>query len=119
MIKVMWFLKRADHLTLEQFHKWWIKIHVPMIVEAHTPYLKKYVVNLRWPDDPLPGRPTGEMDWDGCAEQWFETQDDFNAVYGKGTDSITRADTLKNVSRHARMVMHEHSIELHAGSSVR
>jgi len=29
MIKIIWFLKRADNLTLEQFHKRWIEKHVP------------------------------------------------------------------------------------------
>src|SRR5690348_9402972 len=82
MIKVMWFLKRAEHLSLEEFHRWWIETHVPAIVAAQKPHLRKYVVDLRWAEDPLPGKPKDEMDWDGVAEQWFETEDDFKAVYG-------------------------------------
>ena len=112
MIKVMWFLKRADHLSLEEFHRWWMEVHAPAIVAAQRPYLRKYVIDLRWRDDPLPGKPKGEMDWDGVAEQWFESDEDFNAVYGWSTASATRADTLKHVSRHARMIVRENAIEI-------
>jgi len=111
MIKVIWFLKRADHLTLEMFHKWWIETHAPMIVEAQRSFLQKYVINLRWPDDLLPGKPAGEVDWDGYAEQWFATEADFNAVHGSPTPSVTRADTLKHTSRMARMIVREHTIQ--------
>ena len=112
MIKVMWFLKRAEHLSLEEFHRWWIETHVPAIVAAQKPHLRKYVVDLRWAEDPLPGKPKDEMDWDGVAEQWFETEDDFKAVYGWTTVSATRADTLRHVSRQARLVVRENSISL-------
>ena len=33
MIKVMWFVKRADHLTLEEFERWWTETHAPDIVD--------------------------------------------------------------------------------------
>jgi EthD domain len=112
MIKVMWFLKRAEHLTLEQFHKWWVEVHAPMIVKAQRPHLKNYVVNLRWPSDSLPNKPEAEMDWDGCAEQWFENEADFQAVYGPPTPDLLRDDTLKHVSRSARMIVQGHSIAL-------
>ena len=38
-------------------------------------------VDLRWSDDSRPGKPMNEMNWDGIAEQWFETEEDFSAVY--------------------------------------
>jgi len=112
VIKAIWFLKRADHLSLKEFHPWWLEQHAPMVMQAQRPYLKKYVVNLRWEHDTLPGKPTGESDWDGCAELWFETEADFNAVYGWTTVSPTRADTLKHVSRFERLIVHEHEIDL-------
>jgi uncharacterized protein (TIGR02118 family) len=112
MIKIMWFLKRARHLTLEEFHRWWMEIHAPMIVAAQKPYLRKYVVNLRWPDDPLPGKPAEDAGWDGCAEQWFDSEADFNAVHGGATTSAIQADTLKHISRHARMMVRENPVRL-------
>ena len=111
MIKVIWFLKRADHLSLEEFHRWWMEVHVPEVVEAKRPYLKKYVVNLPRPDD-LPGSPKDEADWDGFAEQWFETEEDFKASSAPGAPTAARPDMLKHTSRHARMIVRENLIKV-------
>jgi hypothetical protein len=60
MIKVMWFLKRAEHLTLAEFRSWWLEEHVMDIAADQKPYLKRYVVDVRIDDDtPLAGRQTG------------------------------------------------------------
>jgi hypothetical protein len=84
MIKVMWFLKRKDGLSLAEFRKWWLEDHVPDIVKHQAPHLKRYTVDIRVENDDLPGMPAeGQADWDGIAEQWFETRADFEAVYGK------------------------------------
>ena len=107
MIKVMWFLKRAGHLTLDEFRTWWLERHAPDIMADQAPYLKKYVVDVRVGDESgLAGRPDGEPEWDGIAEQWFETEDDYNAVYGRA-DRPTRADTLAHTSAFGRMVVRE------------
>ena len=112
MIKVVWFLKRGDHLELAEFQQWWAGVHASQIADAQRPYLKRYVVNLRRPDDPLVGKPTGELDWDGCAEQWFDTEADFDTAQGlAGMDAIN-ADTAKHISRVARMVVTERPIEV-------
>ncbi len=110
MIKVVWLLKRAPHLSLEEFRRWWLESHIHMITDLQKPYLKRYIVNVRVADDTLPGKPPEEPEWDGCAEQWFATEDDFRAVYGKSTPSPSRADTLKHVSRFQRLVVEEHEI---------
>jgi uncharacterized protein (TIGR02118 family) len=112
MIKVMWFLKRAERLSLEEFHRWWLDRHAPMVVQAQRPHLKRYVINLRWEQDTLPGKPTGESEWDGCAELWFETEADFSKVYGGSALGPTRADTLNHVSRFERLIVHEHKIDV-------
>jgi hypothetical protein len=112
MIKVLWFLRRAEHLSLDEFRDWWLNRHAPMILDAQRPHLMKYVVNVRWEEDFLPGKPTGELDWDGCAEQWFASESDFLAVYGKTAPSATRADLLQHVSRHARLVVREHQFDV-------
>ncbi len=111
MIKVMWFLKRAEHLTLAEFRSWWLEEHVMDIAADQKPYLKRYVVDVRIDDDtPLAGRPEGdEFPWDGVAEQWFETIEDYNAVYAR-TDRVTRGDTLANTSGFQRLVVEENEI---------
>ena len=39
MIKVMWFLKRAEHLSLAEFRRWWLEEHVPDIIADQQPLL--------------------------------------------------------------------------------
>lgn len=112
MIKVMWFLKRAEHLTLEEFGEWWLNRHAPDICADQAPHLKKYLVDLRVANDSaLAGKPAGESRWDGIAEQFFDSVEDYNAVYGR-TDRPTRADTLAHTSAFERLVVQEFEIDL-------
>lgn len=112
MIKVMWFLKRAEHLSLPEFRRWWIEEHVPFIAADQKPFLKRYIVDVRVDDvTPFLGRPVGEFPWDGIAEQWFDTVEDYNAVYGR-TDRVTRADTLEHTSAFQQLVVEEHVVPL-------
>ncbi len=107
MVKVMWFLKRADGLSLEEFTAWWEE-HLHLIAARQTPHLKHYVVNIRTSDDDgWAGKPATDSDWDGVAEQWFETEEDFNHVYGRPAASETRSDTLNHVSRLERIIVRE------------
>jgi uncharacterized protein (TIGR02118 family) len=97
---------------LRSFIAWWIEEHAPLVVAAKQPHLKRYVVNLRWPEDPLPGKPEDETDWDGVAEQWFETEDDFRAAFAPGAPSASRVDAVNHVSRQARIIVQENPIEV-------
>jgi hypothetical protein len=74
------------------------------------------VIDVRVEDESgLAGKPAAEPEWDGIAEQWFETEADYNAVYAR-TDRPTRADTLANTSAFQRLVVREHEQDLGAGS---
>ena len=106
MIKVMWFLKRKEGLSLAEFRAWWLERHADDVARHQSPHLARYVVNVRVDEDDLPGRPVEEPEWDGVAEQWFETEAAFRAVYGRA-ESPTRADTLAHVSRFQRIVVTE------------
>ncbi|MEO0410530.1 MAG: EthD domain-containing protein [Pseudomonadota bacterium] len=107
MIKVMWFLKKADHLSLQEFRDWWIDSHINLVLSLQKDHLFKYVVNIREEDDNLPGNTAHAFEWDGCAEQWFETEEAFREVYGKSTPSASREDSENNVSKMARMIVRE------------
>lgn len=112
MVKVLWFLRRADHLTLEEFRRWWLEEHAPEIAADQRPFLKRYIVRVRSDDSALvAGRPVEDSPWDGIAEQWFETADDYQAVYGR-KDRPTRADTLAHTSRFERLVVEDFEISL-------
>jgi len=110
VIKVLWFLKRADHLTLDEFRTWWVESHSKEIVADQAPYLKRYTIKIRENEDTLTGKPVDEPDWDGVAEQWFEDEAGFNAVYGRA-DRPTRADTLAHTSGFQRLVVREWEID--------
>jgi hypothetical protein len=88
VIKVMWFVKRADHLTLEEFERWWTETHAPDIRDEQVPHLVRYIVNVRTDDD-LVAKP-----------------DAFNAVYGKESRDA-HEDSVSNTGRIQRMVVKE------------
>jgi hypothetical protein len=108
VIKVMWFLKRAEHLSLDEFRQWWLEQHCHDVARAQAPHLLRYVVNVRTNTDDLAGKPAAEPEWDGVAEQWFSDAAAFDAVYG--SPSTTRGDTLANTSRFQRLIVTEHEV---------
>ena len=114
MIKVTWFLRKAEHLTLAEFREWWLDRHAPQIRQTQAPYLKALRVSVRVDDDAaFASAPTGEpFPWDGYAEQFFDTVEDFNAVFSNN-ERPTRADVLAHTSAIQRMVVEE--TELGAG----
>ena len=105
MTKIVWLLKKSDHLTTEEFQDWWLNSHAPHARQA--PGLRRYVINFARPVDDLAGRPTTPCEWDGVAEQWFADEAAFDEVYGRPAAAETRADTLAHVSRFERLFVHE------------
>lgn len=115
MIKIVWFVKRAEHLSREEFERWWLEEHVP--VARAAPGLRRYVVNLAQPDVGLAGKPATEPDWDGVAEQWFDDEEALNAAYGREVAADIRADSLAHMSRLERLIVREVDIEPAAGDA--
>lgn len=109
MTKIVWLLKKADHLTDEQFRAWWLESHVPQARTA--PGLVRYVVNLGRPDV-LAGRPAYDCAWDGVAEQWFEDDAALDAAYSRPVSADVRADTMAHVSRLERLIVEELEISV-------
>lgn len=109
MLKVMWFLKRADGVSLSEFRAWWLA-HAQDVLAAQTPHLKRYIVNIRAHDeDALPAKAPDVFEWDGVAEQWFSDETAFAAAYDRPASS-TRADTMRHTSRFSRLIVTEHDI---------
>ena len=54
MVKVVWFLKKADHLSMEEFRRWWLDGHAPMIREKLGDLLRRSIVDIRTDPDDLP-----------------------------------------------------------------
>jgi uncharacterized protein (TIGR02118 family) len=109
MVKVVWFLKKAEHLTMEEFRRWWLEGHAPMITARQGHLISRYVVNIRAEDD-LPGNAATAFDWDGMAEEWFESMDDARRAFSLPSAPETRADVMAHVSAMSRLVVSEHPI---------
>ena len=105
MVKIVWLLKRAPHLSQEAFERWWLDQHVPIARAA--PRLRRYVVNVPRRPDALAGKPATECEWDGVAEQWFDSEDDLNAAYSRPVAGSIRADTMAHVARLERLIVRE------------
>jgi uncharacterized protein (TIGR02118 family) len=108
VLKIVWFVKRAEHLTREEFEHWWLDVHVP--VARAAPGLRRYVVNLVDRDE-LAGKPATEPEWDGLAEQWFDDEESLNAAYSRPIAGDIRADSLAHMSKLERLIVREIDIE--------
>ena len=53
MINVLRFLIRAEHLPLAEFRDWWLQTRRHMTAALRKPYLKHYVIDIRWKDATL------------------------------------------------------------------
>lgn len=74
---------------------------------SQSPHLHHYVVNIRSDiGNDLPGTPDIGCEWDGVAEQWFKTREDFEAAYDRPA-SPTRSDTLAHTSKFTRLIVDE------------
>jgi uncharacterized protein (TIGR02118 family) len=109
MLKVVWLLKKADGITIDQFRSWWLESHAPFVKAKQGAYLKRYIVNVR-ALDALPGKPASESGWDGFAEEWFLTEADARAAFSLPSGAEARADVMKHVSRLERLIVSEHTI---------
>lgn len=109
MVKVMWFLRKADHLSMEEFRRWWLKEHAPMISAKQGHLISRYVVNVSVMDD-LPGGTGVDTGWDGVAEEWFENIEDAQRAFSLPSAPETRADVMAHVSSMSRLVVSEECI---------
>lgn len=109
MVKVVWFLRKADHLSMEQFRRWWLEGHAPMITARQGHLIARYIVNIR-SDDDLPGNTATPCEWDGMAEEWFESMEHARQAFSLPSAPETRADVMAHVSAMSRLVMTEHTI---------
>jgi hypothetical protein len=110
-IKVMFFMKRANGLTLEQFRDWWFKVHMPDIKRRHGPYLVGYRTNVRSElEDSFAGKPRQDPEWDGVAELWYRNGDALNEAYSGTLAQASRADTLAHVSKLQRLIVDQSTV---------
>ena len=52
----------------------------------------------------------GDKAYDGVAEQWFDTQEDFENAYASEIGKKVAADSISNVLKRDRLFVSEHNI---------
>lgn len=82
MIKLVLLFRRRDDLTMDEFLRHWREVHIPLVLRI--PNIRRYVVS---PVTATPGGGSGQRDFDGMAELWF---DDVDAA----TASLDTPETL-------------------------
>ncbi len=94
MYKVMWITKFNPALEHAEAQRLWRDVHGPLMLA--TPGLKRYVQNHWLETNPFSGSTrSGEMDFDGHAEAWFESKEAFDR--GMASEEFHRAvDDVKN-----------------------
>lgn len=105
MVKLVCLLQRPSNVSREEFHRWWIKEHIPLV--RQLPGLQKYVVSLT--NRAFLG---GADEWDGVAELWFHKDEDIEAAYSVAAGSSGKADTERHVGRVLRFVAREIEVPL-------
>ena len=100
MVKIMILLKRQDHLSFEEFEKWWLGQHREMA--AQMPGLKRACFNLRQGDE--------DSLYDGVSELWFDSLADFESAYKSDIGKKVAADSLSHVSKRDRLIVEEHIV---------
>jgi uncharacterized protein (TIGR02118 family) len=86
MLKVMYCVRRRPELTREEFDRYWIEHHAPL-VRAHGDLLgmKRYIQTVPLADSEAQRRLQASrgaevVDWDGCAELWYDDMETHLAV---------------------------------------
>ena len=100
MFKAIILLKKKTNVTPEEFSDWWLKEHSPKA--AKLPNVRKICFNLVIDD--------GNQEYDGVAEQWFDSQSDFEAAYASELGKAVAADSMANVLKRDRLFVVEHFI---------
>ena len=98
MFKAMVQLYRREDLSRDDFGRWWLDEHRPLV--RQLPGLRRYVVNLveEGPED----------GGDGFAELWFDSRADFDAAYATEAGKAVVADSMAHARSRTRYLVAEH-----------
>ncbi len=96
-MKAIILLTRRARDTPEDFRRWWLEEHAPLAREL--PGLRRLVFNLV----------DGDAGFDGVAELWFDSVEEFEAAYGSEIGERVAADSIANVGGRVRLIVDEHS----------
>ena len=96
MFKAMILLKRKEEYSQREFRNWWLGEHAQLAIQL--PRLKKLCFNPAEDEAAL---------YDGVAELWFETEEDFTEAYKTELGKAVTADSMAHVARRDRLFVEE------------
>ena len=96
MFKAIILLKRREDSSVQDFRNWWIGEHAPLA--RQLPEVKRICFNVVESED---------APYDGIAELWFETIEDFENAYQSEIGKSVAADSMAHVSSRERMFVQE------------
>ncbi|ONI78317.1 ethyl tert-butyl ether degradation protein EthD [Kribbella sp. ALI-6-A] len=78
MIKFVYLVKRAEHLTFEEFVKYHRESHAPLFksIPEAAKYVRRYTVS-----HPVPAEQYPAPGWDSVVEIWFDSWADHDAFF--------------------------------------
>ena len=96
MFKGMILLKRKEEYSQREFRNWWLGEHAQLAIQL--PGLLKLCFN------PVENE---ESIYDGVAELWFDSENDFAEAYQTELGKAVAADSLAHVLRRDRLFVDE------------
>jgi uncharacterized protein (TIGR02118 family) len=102
MHKIASIIHRKPGLSVEEFQRYWLEVHGPML--AKLDFVKRYVQS-----HPLPqGYRKGDLPFDGLVELWFDAPDGFRRI---PPEVIADGDKFIARGKGARMAVDVHVIK--------
>jgi uncharacterized protein (TIGR02118 family) len=88
MVRLVFLLRRASHLSLGEFHDYWRNAHAPLVARYQTAMGLVRYVQAHALDDEQNARMAAQRDgameprYDGVAELWWESEEDLTTHAG-------------------------------------
>lgn len=99
MIKFSGMILKRDEFTMEEFKKYWVEVHAPIMLKV--PGLLHYRLNV------IDRKIDGNFPYDAFSEVWFESEESMNAALSSPEFDIVRADTAKFQKQTDRILIDE------------
>ncbi len=120
MIKLVYCLRRLPHLSREEFQRYWRETHGPLVRgHAGTLRIRRYVQAHTLEgsiNDALRRNRGGQESYDGVAELWWDSADDFAAATASAEGRKAGQELLEDerrfidLERSALWIAREHPI---------
>jgi len=110
MVKLVFCLRRRDDVTEEEFHRYWLEEHGPLVAKhADALGVRRYIqVHTAFPgfNDALAAAREAPERFDGVAELWFDSAE---ALTGRASTEESRAAAQALLEDERRFIDHRRS----------